>query len=187
MEFICKECGEKVESEKWCKSFAEKIEKEHLCFHCDFWMEKVELKDRPNSVRVNGNAYWLEPDRSEGYRGFLGFGGAEFRIKFNDGRYVVSHNLWHNGTVPERFRDRLPDNAEFVKEESKKEKNLKSAGFSKEVKEVKKGNCPFCVKEVKLDEFRDSLSLDEFHISGLCQKCQDEFFGSVNEEKVNEV
>jgi len=37
--------------------------------------------------------------------------------------------------------------------------------------------CPFCGKEVDPDiEFRDELSRQEFHISELCQKCQDEVF-----------
>lgn len=39
------------------------------------------------------------------------------------------------------------------------------------------GLCPFCNKEVSEDEFRDELSLKEYRISGLCQKCQDEVFG----------
>ena len=38
------------------------------------------------------------------------------------------------------------------------------------------GICPFCKKSVKIDEFHDELSLKEYTISGLCQKCQDEFF-----------
>ena len=37
--------------------------------------------------------------------------------------------------------------------------------------------CPFCNKEVT--GFKDSLSLREFEISGLCQKCQDETFKEV--------
>lgn len=39
------------------------------------------------------------------------------------------------------------------------------------------GKCPFCGKVVDDSEFRDDLSREEFRISGLCQKCQDEFFG----------
>jgi len=37
--------------------------------------------------------------------------------------------------------------------------------------------CPCCGSSVTLDSFRDKLSLKEFHISGLCQTCQDEVFG----------
>ena len=38
------------------------------------------------------------------------------------------------------------------------------------------GDCPFCGHTVKTNEFRDFKSRDEFKISGLCQKCQDDFF-----------
>ncbi len=40
------------------------------------------------------------------------------------------------------------------------------------------GVCPFCGVEVDEDSFRDELSLKEYRISGLCQKCQDEMFGN---------
>jgi len=39
------------------------------------------------------------------------------------------------------------------------------------------GLCPFCGEAVEVEGFRDRRSLKEFQISGLCQKCQDEFFG----------
>lgn len=42
------------------------------------------------------------------------------------------------------------------------------------------GNCPFCAKPVNPlnpNEFKDAISRKEFGISGLCQACQDEFFG----------
>ena len=54
---------------------------------------------------------------------------------------------------------------------------LLSLGFNEEVQRVEQGLCPFCGKPVFLGEFRDVLSLEEFQISGLCQKCQDEVFG----------
>ena len=38
--------------------------------------------------------------------------------------------------------------------------------------------CPFCGHEVDTTQFRDELSVKEFHISGLCQNCQDEVFGN---------
>jgi len=36
--------------------------------------------------------------------------------------------------------------------------------------------CPFCEAEVSAESFTDTLSLREFEISGLCQRCQDNFF-----------
>jgi hypothetical protein len=37
--------------------------------------------------------------------------------------------------------------------------------------------CVFCSKEIKMEDFKDRLSIKEYGISGLCQKCQDETFG----------
>lgn len=54
---------------------------------------------------------------------------------------------------------------------------MKKAGFVKEVEAIEKGICPICGRSIRKEEFRDSLSLKEFGISGMCQKCQDEVFG----------
>ena len=54
---------------------------------------------------------------------------------------------------------------------------MKQAGFGRQVKAVEQGKCPFCGKTVESDEFRDDISKEEFKISGLCQKCQDNVFG----------
>lgn len=37
--------------------------------------------------------------------------------------------------------------------------------------------CVFCGKEIKMEDFKDQLSIKEYGISGFCQKCQDETFG----------
>ena len=37
--------------------------------------------------------------------------------------------------------------------------------------------CVICHKEIRMEDFKDALSLKEYGISGLCQKCQDEIFG----------
>lgn len=56
-------------------------------------------------------------------------------------------------------------------------KIMETMGFKNEVKEVEKGNCPFCKKPILMSDFRDQLSRKEFKISGLCQNCQDDTFG----------
>jgi len=48
--------------------------------------------------------------------------------------------------------------------------------FPEETARVSAGKCPFCAKEINKSDFVDALSLKEFEISGMCQKCQDEFF-----------
>ena len=48
--------------------------------------------------------------------------------------------------------------------------------FPKEAERIKEGKCPFCGETINMDDFKDDLSRREFEISGMCQKCQDDFF-----------
>jgi hypothetical protein len=54
---------------------------------------------------------------------------------------------------------------------------MKQAGFRDQVKLVEQGICPFCKKKVKMEDFKDRLSVKEFKLSGLCLKCQNKVFG----------
>ena len=45
------------------------------------------------------------------------------------------------------------------------------------VKHLKANKCPLCGEEIDMTAFRDQLSRDEFELSHICQKCQDETFG----------
>lgn len=56
------------------------------------------------------------------------------------------------------------------------EEIMRSVGFEKKVELVKDKKCPFCIKPIIMSEFKDELSVKEYSISGLCQKCQDDFF-----------
>lgn len=86
-----------------------------MCFTCNFWQEKVLNKYAPESVRVNGEHYWIGPERTHpNPDAFRGFDGRKFEIEFFSGRKVTTTNLWHNGVIPAIFRDQLPDNAEFA-------------------------------------------------------------------------
>lgn len=46
--------------------------------------------------------------------GFMGHGGARMRWVGSDGVVYESNDVWAQGEIPERFRDQLPDNAEWV-------------------------------------------------------------------------
>jgi len=46
--------------------------------------------------------------------------------------------------------------------------------------------CVFCRKEIATKDLRDALSIREFHISGLCQECQDDVFTPEEEEEVED-
>lgn len=56
---------------------------------------------------------------------------------------------------------------------------MKAVGFGEQVDLVKEEKCPWCKAEMKNlteNDFSDAISWKEFGISGLCQKCQDDFF-----------
>jgi len=53
---------------------------------------------------------------------------------------------------------------------------MRKVGFGDEMDLIKKGQCPLCHEKVDVKNFRDELSVREFKISGLCQKCQDDIF-----------
>ena len=43
---------------------------------------------------------------------------------------------------------------------------------------ITEGRCTSCKTDsITEDSFRDALSIKEYTISGMCQKCQDDFFG----------
>jgi hypothetical protein len=61
---------------------------------------------------------------------------------------------------------------------------LKKTGLFKEqlaLKDEKK--CPICKNAVNETEFTDQISIDEFKITGLCQKCQDDVFNNEDDEE----
>lgn len=60
---------------------------------------------------------------------------------------------------------------------------MKAVGLGETVKLVEAGICPFCHSKVDIKDFRDELSLKEYTISGLCQKCQDETFSNSDEDE----
>lgn len=48
--------------------------------------------------------------------------------------------------------------------------------FPNQLERIDNGQCPFCGEQVLDGDFKDMISREEFVISGLCQKCQDEVF-----------
>ena len=58
-------------------------------------------------------------------------------------------------------------------------KNMLDEIFPGTSMKLELGVCPFCSNVVKGTDFKDALSVKEFKISGLCQKCQD---GTLGEE-----
>ena len=104
---LCRECGAR-EIGSWLGE--DSLKERGLCFSCGFWDDLLRIKDEPTTVRADGKHYVVgEPNER-----WPGFGGSRFVISFNDGREVETCNLWSQGDIPTRFKDRMPDNAKFV-------------------------------------------------------------------------
>lgn len=120
--FECRECGNHDRAAFWIQPYGAQLAERKLCHTCNHWHEKLAWKAQgdPNQVIVAGVHYHISPDDETSLKQLggwgSGFGGSKFKVRFHDGREVVSRNLWCQGDVPERFRERLPDNAVFVTE-----------------------------------------------------------------------
>ena len=110
LEKPCLHCGSIINTTYREPTKSELI-RDNVCFFCNFWMGYIEKKNNLSIARIDGNHYIISPD---GPAGFKGFGGRKFTIIFNDGREITSHNLWHQGTIPDHFKKQLPDNAKFI-------------------------------------------------------------------------
>lgn len=119
--FTCRECGE-LEAANWLEPKRSRLLEMQLCFMCEFWTEKIawreagDLTDGNPVARIDGTHYVLHPFQpNPRYAHCLGFGGRSMTAVFHDGRAVTSNDVWYQGKIPDRFRDRLPDNAQWAK------------------------------------------------------------------------
>jgi len=102
----CNECGEENYSTSYLSGDTKTcMDDKGLCFNCAFWTLKLL---RRNPVVIDGGFYVANQGRGPG------MSGRRFDIKMLDGEELTTTNLSHCGEVPEHFRDRLPDNAQFL-------------------------------------------------------------------------
>ena len=98
----------------WCRYFPP--QEAHA--HDPFWAQLIAQRGNPKCVVVKGTHYTIGPEDPNIRRQWRGFHGDRYVIRFLDGRTVTSTNLWCQGTIPLQYREQLPDNAEFVKEQT---------------------------------------------------------------------
>ena len=115
----------------YCVECQEKIKlmygDENLCHTCGFWNTKVQeyteaiLGDNKLAIIVNGQHYMDEGATSISSNvteKMFGHSGATFKYKLLViDKIEITNNMWHQGEIPQHFRDRLPDNAIWIKGE----------------------------------------------------------------------
>ena len=111
----CEICGKEIEKSMYGNAILCSRE----CFYDHFWIQKCKAQeaDPYEYAIIDGESYHFNKDKpivpDNGFD-FLGFGGRKFTIRYNNGDTYTTNNLWNQGKIPEKFRDRLKDNAVFV-------------------------------------------------------------------------
>ena len=110
----CTECGKDT---TWDRShYQYKQRDQELCFSCDHWAKLLE-HDRTQCFVVDGEHYQLGGQTEKTPSHYRGFSGRRFVLqRLATGERTTTVDLWGQGTVPERFRERMPDDAIFVRE-----------------------------------------------------------------------
>ena len=115
---ICEICGKELDRKYWINEEYYNICSSSQCFEEKFW--QLIIKEKDEHVIIDGECYSFDKNNpiADGSKTFLGFDGRRFKIKMlHTGEVFETNNLWSNGKVPDKFKEQLPDNAEFVWQE----------------------------------------------------------------------
>ena len=121
--YTCKNCKKRVKT----RGEGDDLFIERLCFDCHFWLPKTYMDDNDMRetrlpLRAKGVHYIAHMDNAEW--GFKGFGGAMFIFEFFNGRIISCNNVWCQGEIDAKWREKLPDNGRFLTADEVKERNL---------------------------------------------------------------
>lgn len=83
------------------------------CWPYYYWSKIAREKDE--HIIIDDECYTIGNEEA-GKWSTRGYGGKKFIIKKSDDTIITTTNLWHNGNVPERFKELLPNNATFIEE-----------------------------------------------------------------------
>lgn len=105
----CVVCGHLIESHYHNR---EALIQKNMCFSCNLWDDRSREVKGPNKMVVDGYFYSIAADATGGFRGH---GGRKFVFKrLDNGKLVVSHNVWAGGEIPKIWRPIIKDNATLM-------------------------------------------------------------------------
>jgi len=109
----CKLCNKPIQFH-FVDPTNDRLRTNETCFKCDFWLKRLREYQDSETFVANGFAYTpaVKRIRTDKPSRWLGFAGAHWQVKHNGEEYITN-DLWGRGTVPEHFREWMPDNAEL--------------------------------------------------------------------------
>lgn len=104
----CPLCGKPDSYATYSGEVGQRMKITSECFNCAFW----EIRADEGCPTVIDHCVYTPGTRTTGdYRGMAG---RRFDIRYFDGREIATVDLWSGGVIPERWRERLPNTAEFI-------------------------------------------------------------------------
>lgn len=113
----CCICGKEEDASHWIDEWANEMVKYQMCFKCNHWRRNYvnDCKSKPHTwAIVDGGHYKL---RSHTNSWPIGFGGKEFKFRFNDGTIVECDNVWFQGNIKDahpHWSEVMPNNAIII-------------------------------------------------------------------------
>lgn len=110
---VCKWCGKETVL-YYTDMVIAKLQRQQACHECGFWLDRI-AEDRGTKsdryVVTQGFHHYVVADEDANSI-FRGFGGQPWLVEwFDDRDPTYTTNLWHQGEIPERFRESLTPNA----------------------------------------------------------------------------
>lgn len=105
----CVDCGN-VFHTNYIPEVKDRLLSANRCHTCDFW---TQLIGNPNAIVVGG-CHYMDSGTDNTNTRWNGFGGRKWKYSKNGGEPKETNNMWFQGEIPERFRDRIPDNSVFL-------------------------------------------------------------------------
>ena len=99
----CQICKEEVKTNGLYPALRIDLKKRKVCHSCDIWLTHWQQRNDKNVLRISGNHYIMVDDGT----------GIELTVRRN-GKLVTVH-AWHQGVIPQVFRNALPDNASYAR------------------------------------------------------------------------
>ena len=107
----CPTCNKELGTNSLYSSDERSMKEKRECFECSIWRERLPLVGNPDVAIIDGTFYTIGDENSKSP--FRGFGGNKFVIRFKNGREITTTNLWCGGNIPETWKPKFPNNADF--------------------------------------------------------------------------